>query len=226
MLDQKTIQIIQASEKTGWVLEPDAKQLLAGAGLTVPEGKRVQTTDEACQAADAIGYPVAAKVVSPLVVHKSDVGGVAVGIENEKEMRAVHHRFSQMEGFAGTLVEEMVAGIELIIGAKIDYQFGPVILLGIGGTGVEIYKDSAIRMAPLAERDVSSMVGGLKARKLLQGYRGARPIHMGELTRTLMVFSDFLMGLEDRIESMDLNPVLCTPEKCVVADARIMLNTG
>ncbi len=121
--------------------------------------------------------------------------------------------------------ETVDAGVELIVGAKIDHQFGPVVLLGMGGIGVEIYKDSAIRMAPLAQRDVLSMVGALKARKLLEGYRGSRPIHMGELTRTLMVFSDLLMGLEDRIESIDLNPVICTPEKCVVADARIMLNT-
>ncbi len=225
MLNQKITQVIEASKKNGWIMEPEAKQLLAGAGLTVPLGKCARTPDEACEAAEAIGYPVVAKVVSPRVVHKSDVGGVTVGIANEQEMRAVQHRYSRMDGFECTLVEEMVSGVELIVGAKIDHQFGPVVLLGMGGIGVEIYKDSAIRMAPLAQRDVLSMVGALKARKLLEGYRGSRPIHMGELTRTLMVFSDLLMGLEDRIESIDLNPVMCTPEKCVVADARIMLNT-
>jgi hypothetical protein len=123
------------------------------------------------------------------------------------------------------LVEEMVSGIELIAGAKVDYQFGPVILLGMGGTAVEIYKDTALRMAPLKEVDVESMLKGLKAHELLNGYRGAQPVNLKELVRTLMAFSRLVMDLEGYFESIDLNPVMCSSTSCVVADARIMLQS-
>ena len=106
---------------------------------------------------------------------------------------------------------------------KIDYQFGPIILLGIGGTGVEIYRDTTVRMAPLHPRDTESMVKSLKARQLLEGYRGSKPVNLKELSRMLMAFSDLVTEIQDEIESVDLNPVLCTVEKCVVADARIIL---
>jgi len=224
MLDRKMIRIVERSKETGWVLEPEAKQMMACAGLSVPMHNWAKTPQEACLAAGTIGYPVVAKVVSPVVIHKSDVGGVAVGIANEGKLLGVYRRFSEMEGFSGILVEEMVVGVELIVGAKVDYQFGPVILLGIGGTGVEIYGDTVIRMAPLSENDVISMVAGLKARRLLEGYRGAVPVSMPALTSTLVTFSTLVMDLEDRIDSIDLNPVMCTAEDCVVADARIMLN--
>ena len=97
-----------------------------------------------------MGYPVVAKIVSPKILHKSDRNGVVVGIQGEKELTETFERFRQLEGFAGILVEERVVGLELIIGSKTDCQFGPVILLGIGGTGVEIYHDISLRMAPLS----------------------------------------------------------------------------
>jgi acyl-CoA synthetase (NDP forming) len=117
----------------------------------------------------------------------------------------------------------MVCGVELIVGAKIDYQFGPVILLGMGGTGVEIYKDAVLRMAPLQERDVSSMVKNLKAHPLLEGYRGSEPVDLNGLTHMMLAFSNLVMDLEEEIESMDLNPVMCSSKSCIIADARIML---
>jgi len=123
------------------------------------------------------------------------------------------------------LVEEMVNGVELIIGAKIDYQFGPVILMGIGGTGVEIYQDTVLKMAPLQETDVAQMVQGLKGRALIEGHRGTEPVNLAELTRMLILFSDLVMALEDRIESVDLNPVMASSKCCVAADARIMLKS-
>ena len=224
MLKKEILDILAGAGKTGWVMEPDAKGLLALAGLMVPRFTRAMTLEEALHFAGEIGYPVAAKVVSPKILHKSDVAGVAVGIQGEEVLRAVFQRFSTLEGFSGVLVEEMVAGLELIIGAKIDYQFGPIILLGIGGTGVEIYKDACIRMAPLKEADVRSMISGLRAHQLLEGYRGRAPVGMAALTQTLLAFSDLVVELDDKIESVDLNPVMCTADTCIVADARIMLS--
>ncbi len=216
--------LLKRSQAQGWVLEPDAKQFLKSAGLTVPTFIWVHEIDEARQAAEAIGYPVVGKIVSPKIIHKSDVGGVAIGIDNESALRNTFERFSKLEGFTGMLIEETLSGVELIIGAKTDFQFGPVILLGLGGTGVEVYQDTSIRMAPLSEQDVVSMLNGLKARRLIEGYRGGVSVSIEKLTALLLAFSDFVMKLEGEFESIDLNPVICSAADCVIADARIILN--
>ena len=223
MLAKEIIDILSASQQQGWVLEPEAKRLLSITGLDVPRFKWTDQIDDAIQFANDIGYPVVAKVVSPDVLHKSDQAGVAVGIESDSKLKKIFKRLRALEGFAGVLVEEMLSGIELIIGAKIDFQFGPVILLGIGGTGVEIYQDVSVRMAPLKETDIESMLKGLKGHQYLTGYRGAVPVNRKKLTRLIMAFSDLTMALEDRIESIDLNPVMCSNKSCIVADARIIL---
>ena len=193
------------------------------AGFDVPRFTLARTAEEADRFAREIGYPVVAKVVSPRILHKSDVGGVAVGIADAGRLEEVFRRFRGMEGFVGMIVEEIVSGIELILGAKIDFQFGPMILLGMGGTGVEIYQDVALRMAPLSGKDVHAMIGGLKARRLLEGYRGAEKVDREKLTETILAFSSLVMELEERIESIDINPLLCSSRRCVVADARIIL---
>jgi acyl-CoA synthetase (NDP forming) len=205
-------------------LEPEAKRLLSLTGITIPRFLWARKEEEALRFVEKIGYPVVAKVISPKVLHKSERNGVVVDIDSDDQLIATFERFCQIEEFAGLLVEEMVSGIDLIVGAKIDYQFGPVVLLGIGGTGVEIYRDVTLRMAPLALKDVESMIKCLKAHRILEGYRGAPPIDLKALERLLLTFSDLVMDLERFIESIDLNPVICSPSRCVVADARIMLS--
>jgi acyl-CoA synthetase (NDP forming) len=216
-------QIIEHSRVNGWVLEPDAKHLFSLAGLDVPRYTLAKTLDEALHFAHEIGYPVVAKIVSPRILHKSDVGGVVVGITDHGHLVEVFQRFHDMDGFTGVLIEEMVSGIELIMGAKNDFQFGPMILLGMGGTGVEIYQDVSLRMAPLSPHDVPSMIKGLKAHKLLEGYRGEEPVDLDKLSSALMTFSSLVMEMEGWIESIDINPLLCSSIRCMVADARIIL---
>jgi succinyl-CoA synthetase beta subunit len=223
MLSLSMKEILTKARPAGWVLEPQAKELLAAAGLAVPRFTWAHDREEATRFAQGIGYPVVAKVISPAVIHKSEAGGVIVGIRDDNGLAAAYERLRVLPKFAGMLVEEMVEGTELIVGAKMDYQFGPVILMGIGGTSVEIYKDTSIRMAPLVPRDVDVMVHGLRAHQLLEGYRGSTPINRQALTASLMAFSGFVMDCEGLIESIDLNPVKCTAERCIVADARIML---
>lgn len=223
MLKREILDILSTSREAGWVVEPEAKRLLALAGLPVPRYGWAKNEDEAVRLAREIGYPVVAKVVSPAILHKSEWKGVAVGLEADRVVLETYGRFEGYDGFAGMLVEEMVPGLELIVGAKFDYQFGPVILLGIGGTGVEIYKDSALRMAPLRASDVRSMVRSLKARELLEGHRGAEPVNLKALADVMLAFSRLMMELEGLIESVDLNPVMCGPETCIIADARIIL---
>ncbi|MBN2040949.1 MAG: acetate--CoA ligase family protein [Spirochaetes bacterium] len=217
-------EIVNKYRNAGWIPEPEAKNIFKMKNLNVPDFKWAKTSDEAVKYASK-KYPVAAKVVSPDILHKSDVGGVVVGIDSDEQMKQVFDDFSKLKGFDGVHIEEMVEGIELIIGAKIDHQFGPVVLMGIGGTSVEIYQDVAMRMAPLREKDVISMVDSLKGQKILKGYRGSDPINMRELTTLLINFSNLIIELQDDIESIDLNPVMCSAKDCVIADARIMLNT-
>jgi len=223
MLTGDMKEIMRVSKHFGWVMEPEAKRMLSLAGLNVPRFRWARDEKEVAQLADEIGYPLVAKIVSPKVVHKSDAKGVVVGIGTQRELMEVHKRFSLVEAFAGMLIAEMVSGVELIVGAKIDDQFGAIILLGMGGTTAEIYRDVSLRMAPLSPFDIASMIKCLKARELLEGYRGSDPINLDELVRTLQTFSTFVMDLQDEIESIDLNPVMCSSTRCVVADARIML---
>ena len=216
--------ILQESAQWGWVLEPDAKKILSLAGIKVPKSVVMKVPADISIVERELHYPLVAKIVSPQVIHKSDVKGVAVGITSPEELKTVLQRFKKIKGFVGVIVEEMVEGIELIIGAKNDYQFGPMILLGMGGTGVEIYRDSSLKMAPIGEADIDSMIENLKARKLLQGYRGAEAINLAALKKLLISFSRMTMKIEQYIESIDLNPVICNSHDCVVADARIMLS--
>jgi acyl-CoA synthetase (NDP forming) len=225
-MNEEMKQILDEAGSRGWVLEPDAKRLLAAAGLAVPRFLRTSDPGEARRFAEEIGYPVVAKVVSADILHKSDAGGVKTGLRDGHALQEAMERFSSMEGYEATLVEETVQGLELIAGAKVDAQFGPVILLGIGGTAVEIYKDTVIRMAPLEPRDVEAMVNGLEAHQLLRGYRGAEPVDMDALSDALVTFSGLVMEMADRMESVDLNPLVCSSSGCVVADARILLASG
>jgi hypothetical protein len=223
MLSTEIADIIAAARTEGWVLEPEALRLLGAVRVPVPRFVWVKSETHALEAAAGIGYPVVAKVVSPKVMHKSDVQGVQPGILDAEDLTNVYDRFSRLPGFEGVVVAEMLAGRELIVGAKIDFQFGPVILLGIGGTAVEIYNDTVTRMAPLKARDVESMLACLRGNRLLTGYRGFAAVNIPKLIEMMLAFSDLVMELGDRIDSIDLNPVFCSPERCTVADARIVL---
>ncbi len=155
MLTKEMENLLVNSKKRGWVMEPEAKTLFSLAGLDVPRFAWEHNLESALASAEKIGYPVVAKIVSPDIVHKSDAGGVIAGIKSGGELRQAFEAFGRITGFQGILVEEMLTGIELIVGAKIDYQFGPVILLGIGGTSVEIYRERACawrRCAPRMHR--------------------------------------------------------------------------
>ena len=154
MLTEEEREILSNAKAAGWFLEPQAKRLLSLAGLEVTRFFFAATVAEAIRFAKKIGYPLVGKVVSPKVIHKSEKNGVELGIDSDRKLRETFHRFSKIEGFVGMLVEEMVSGVELIVGAKNDYQFGPVVLFGIGGVWVEIYRDVVLRMAPLSQKDI------------------------------------------------------------------------
>lgn len=223
MLNDAIYAIIEKSRKAGWILEPDAKRLMAEVGIPVPHFEWCHDLEDALAAAERIGYPLVAKIVSAAIVHKTEVDGVAVGISGPDELKNQFRRLSRLQDFDGVLLDEMVSGHELIVGCKNDFQFGPVVLLGIGGTAVEIYQDTVIRMAPLKASDPESMVNSLRGCRLLTGYRGRPSISIAHLTRVMLKVSELAVALQEQIESLDLNPVFCSDKHCTVADARIIL---
>ncbi len=222
-MDKRVSEIIAQSKSAGWVLEPLAKELLNIYGLTTSRFFWAKTKDEAISGAKEIGYPLVAKIVSPEVVHKSDVGGVVVGVKDDEELLEVFEKLSKLPAFDGVLLDAMAKGSEVIIGSKHDPQFGATVLIGIGGTSVEIYKDVAIRMAPISCEEALEALNSLRGHKLLEGYRGAECVNFDHLTDMIARFSQMVYELSDEIESIDLNPVLCNCETSTIADARIIL---
>lgn len=220
--------IIEQGKERGWLLEPEAKELCRSYGLPVGKWLVTKTPNEARQASTSLGFPVAAKVVSPDVLHKSDVGGVILNIRDGQEAEVAFQRIRSIcdeKGyrFGGVLVERMASpGVETIIGGKRDPQFGPVILFGLGGIFVEIFKDVSFRVAPLERVDAIEMISELKAFPLLKGARGREPVDMDALVDSLLKVSEMMMG-EGSIKELDLNPTIAYEKGCLVLDARVIL---
>jgi succinyl-CoA synthetase beta subunit len=224
MLNTRIKTIIETGRSRGWLLEPDAKSLFAEQGFDVPESVLAAELDTALAFLNSSSGPVVAKAVSSEILHKTEYGAVITSITTPEKLVSAFSFLKGLPGVDSVLVEAMVPGIEIILGAKNDYQFGPVVLLGTGGTGVEIFSDIAIRMAPLKPLDVISMVNDLKGAAIIKGFRGHHGVDMDRLTDLVVRFSTLVMDLEEEIASIDLNPVICTKSQCVVADARILLS--
>lgn len=212
------------------ITEDLSKSILKRYGIKVPAHKLVHTKAEAVEAAKTLGFPLVMKVVSPYILHKTDVDGVKAGLENEKE---VQREFAEMErkflkakgGRArGILLEEMVPqGIELIVGLQNDPQFGPVIMVGLGGVLTEILKDVAFRMLPITADDAKSMLMELKGAKILAGYRGSKPIDLTMLAKALVKIGEMGVAHADAFDSIDFNPLVVYPRSYCVVDAKILL---
>lgn len=226
MLIKKIRTIIDAHKDMGWVMEPGAKAIMKSQGLDIPDFVLTDSFEKAEKFLKKINSPVVAKAVSRKILHKTEHQAVVTGIRSGDHLKKEMERLLKLDGCESVLVEEMVEGLEVIVGAKNDFQFGPVVVFGIGGTSVEIYNDTAIRMAPLRPEDVFSMTTSLKAKALLYGYRGKDGVNMEVLTCTLVKFSHLIMALENDMESLDLNPVICTKDRCIIADARLILKTA
>ncbi len=214
---------ITDSKSLGWIPEPLAKDLLQVYGLSTSRFVWAQSIEEALSGAREVRYPLVAKVVSPAIIHKSDVGGVVVGVRDDEHLTEVFRQFSKLPRFDGILLDEMLDGVEVIIGSQNDPQFGTVVLIGIGGTAVEIYRDVAIRMAPLSPKGALNAIHSLRGAALLTGYRGDKAVNLNKLKNLLVQFSRMAHQLREEVSSIDLNPVLCTDRKAVVADARFIL---
>ena len=229
-----TVAIAQARSEGRTVLtEIESKQALAAAGIPVAEAHLATTPDEAVKVADNLGYPVVMKIVSPEITHKSDVGGVKVGVKTADEVRAA---FTEITGAAqtaqasatitGIAVQKMAPqGIEVIIGMSKDSQFGPVLMFGLGGFLVEVLKDVSFRIVPIERRDAREMIEEIKAFPVLQGVRGQDPADLGALEDLLLKLSEFVEA-NPQVEELDLNPVFAYKDGALAVDARIVVGGG
>lgn len=220
--------VIQGGLKRGWLLEPEAKSLCKEYGIPVGRWEVASTPGEAREESARLGFPVVLKIVSSDVMHKSDVGGVALDLKDAKEVEAAFQRMRAVcdsggYRFEGVLVERMARpGVETIIGGKRDPQFGPVVLFGLGGIFVEVFKDVSFRVAPLEREDALDMISELKALPLLKGARGRKPADLEALVDALLRVSD-MMVKEEAIKELDLNPTIAYEKGCIVLDARVIL---
>ncbi|MFH0885225.1 MAG: acetate--CoA ligase family protein [Candidatus Micrarchaeota archaeon] len=196
--------------------------LLDKHGFKLLPYKLANDEGEAVKAAKAIGYPIALKIVSPEIEHKTDVGGVKINIKNEEALRFTFRDIVQSakgKKVEGVLVQRMARkGVELIIGGKKDPQFGHMVVLGLGGIYVEIFRDISARICPLTAADVDEMVSELKVHPLLEGARGKKPINKKALEKLVLRVCAFMY--EEDLKEMDLNPVVFDEKGCDIVDAR------
>ena len=212
------------------ITEESAKSILKSYGISVPDYALVTSTNEAVKAAKKLGFPLVMKVVSPQILHKTDVGGVKVGIDNvndvKKTFNDMYDRLSKKKGVdvKGILLEKMVPkGVELIVGLQNDSQFGPVIMVGLGGIMTEVMKDVAFRMLPITTSDAKSMIDELKGSKLLKGFRGSKPIDLNMVSKMLVQIGKLGIDHASHFDSIDFNPVVVYPKSYAVVDAKILL---
>ena len=210
--------------------EFESKEMLRQAGIPVVETKLAKSRRAAIDIAKEIGFPVVMKIASPDMAHKSDTGGVRLGLANATQVgkayrdiiAAVKDKVPNAR-IEGVTVQPMAhPGIEVIIGMSKDEQFGPVIMFGLGGILVEILKDVSFRIVPLTHRDAAAMIKEIKGYPLLQGYRSQEPANIPALGKLIVAVSDFIEK-NPQIKELDLNPVIAYKDSVMAVDARIVL---
>lgn len=196
--------------------------LLRAAGIeTVPENV-VTSAEAAIRTATAMGYPVVMKVVGP--VHKSDIGGVSLNIGNEERVREEYARMMALPGVTGILIQKMISGSELFCGAIREGRFGHLVMAGMGGIFIEVFKDVVTALVPVSDKEARSMIRSLKSYKIITGVRGAAGVSEEAFARVVTALSDLLTAAPE-IEEMDINPLLGTPDGIVAVDARIRVGS-
>ena len=209
--------------KLGEPLDEDASlALLEDYSLQVPKRHVVGSVDQAVAWAERIGYPVALKTAAPGVHHKSDVGGVKLDIRGEAHLRAAYDDMAKRLGARMLLTRMAEKGTELALGGVHDPQFGMLLMLGAGGTLIEMLDDRAFALAPIDELEAERKLDGLKLRKLLGGVRGQPPAHLPSIVRAISCFSVLLADLDGLIAEVDVNPLIAGPSACMAVDALVV----
>jgi len=210
--------------------EVESKALLKKAGIPVVEAKLARSKKAAISISNEMGFPVVLKISSPDVVHKSDSGGVKLGLANATQVGKAYTEIisSVKQAYAkaqieGVSVQPMAPpGVEVIVGMSKDPQFGPVLMFGLGGILVEVLKDVSFRIVPVTIRDAREMIREIKGYPVLEGYRGQKPASIPALEKLIVKVSQFVEK-NPHIKELDLNPIFAYPDKAVAVDARIIL---
>jgi acetyl coenzyme A synthetase (ADP forming)-like protein len=213
--------------------DAEARQIMRAYGLTIPRSELARDSEEAVAMAEAIGYPVVLKIASPDILHKTDIGGVKLNLMNATDVRDAFdlltyraRRYMPEANIWGTLVQEMVPpGKEVIIGVNRDPQFGPLLLLGLGGIYVEVLKDVSFRIAPIARWEAEEMIGELRSAPLLRGHRGERPADLEAIVDCMLRVSQLAVDFPEIVE-LDVNPLMVHEEGkgAVALDMRLVLS--
>jgi acetyltransferase len=231
---RRAAEILGAARQVGRsvLTEPESKDLLAAYGLPTVPTRTAASEADAARLADETGYPVVLKLFSHTITHKTDVGGVRLGLA---DAAAVHNAYRDIEAsvraragaehFQGVTVQPMIetAGYELIVGSSIDPQLGPVVMFGTGGQLVEVFKDSALALPPLNTTLARRLMEQTRIYTALRGVRGRKPVHLDALERFLVRFSQLVVE-QPWIKEIDINPLLASPERIIALDARVLVH--
>ena len=228
----ETSRIFAEAHKEGRksLLETEAKTVCMKYSIPVTKFKLAKNEAEAEKFAEEIGYPIVLKIVSPDIIHKSDVGGVMINLKNAKDVRKAYkqilkniQKYKARAKIVGILVQEMApSSTEVIVGAIKDPQFGQALMFGLGGIFVEILKDVTFRIAPIKEEEAREMITEVKAYPLLKGYRNQPPADIDVIVEILLSTSKLVMEHQE-IKELDLNPIMVYEKGAKTVDARIVL---
>ena len=210
--------------------EFESKRILKQVGISVVQTRLARTQKEAVSFTQKMGFPVALKINSPDIVHKSDSGGVKLSLNNAADVKKAYDEIVKkvkkqypQAAIHGVSVQRMLrSGTEVIIGTSKDPQFGPVIMFGLGGIFVEVLKDVSFRVIPVERKDAQQMIQEIKGYPLLHGYRGKEPASIPALVEMILKISKF-MEENPQVKELDLNPIFAYRNKAVAVDARIVL---
>jgi acyl-CoA synthetase (NDP forming) len=226
----------QAAEAgPGWLSVEQTRSVLSAMKLPLVAGRMAGNADEAVLAAEQLGFPVAVKLASRRLVHKTEVGGVSLNLGDATavrkavgDIRARLQSLGQLDAGDGVLVQSMVSGgAEVMVGVTQDPLFGPLIAFGLGGIHVEILADVCLRITPLTDKDAAEMIRSIRGFRLLQGYRGHPPADLEALQDVLLRVSRLVEEVPE-VQELDLNPIFALPpgQGCQIGDARIFVRGG
>jgi len=227
---KKILAAVKAEGRTS-LTAPEGKEVCDAYGIAVPKEGLAKSATEAARLATRMGYPVVLKIVSPEILHKTEAGGVLVGVKNAAEAKAGFakiianaKKYNKKANLVGVQVQQMVGGgQEVIIGAVTDPSFGKLVAFGLGGVLVEVMKDVTFRLAPASKDDALSMLDGIAAAEMLKGVRGSEPVNRNALAGMIRSVSQLVSDFPE-IAEMDLNPVFAGKAGAVAADVRIVLD--
>ncbi|CAH2213800.1 acetate--CoA ligase family protein [Tepidibacter aestuarii] len=214
------------------ISEYESKKMLKEYDIPVPNEVVAENVEDAARFAEKIGYPVVMKIDSVDILHKSDIGGVKLNIQNKEEVREAFHgilknakTYMPSARIGGVLIQQMAnKGLEVIVGVNNDPQFGPCVLCGLGGVFVEVFKDTVICPAPVSKKEAIEMVNSLKGSKLLKGYRGNPPLDVNALSDVIVNISKFACDNKDNIKELDINPIFIYEKGLSAVDALVIKN--